>query len=261
MHTRILTTGLLLLALTACTEDKGKEATPAKAPEPAAAKTAEPPAAKLPETAAKPPETAAVKPPEPPAQPTPPPAPEAPLTGWQKAAMEGKDLYATLDTSMGKIVVKLFSKDAPKTVANFVGLASGEKEWKDPATLQMSTKPLYDGTIFHRIISGFMIQGGDPLGQGFGGPGYQFGDEFHPELSFDRPYLLAMANAGPGTNGSQFFITVGPTPHLNRKHTIFGEVADQAGRDVVDKIANVPTGRNDKPVDDVVIESVEVQRS
>jgi peptidyl-prolyl cis-trans isomerase A (cyclophilin A) len=106
-----------------------------------------------------------------------------------------------------------------------------------------------------------MIQGGDPLGQGFGGPGYQFGDEFHPELSFDRPYLLAMANAGPGTNGSQFFITVGRTPHLNRKHTIFGEVADQESRDVVDRIAKVSTGRNDKPVEDVVIESVEVQRS
>ena len=151
-----------------------------------------------------------------------------------------------MSTNHGDITFELFDEDAPKTVENFRTLAR---------------KGFYDGLVFHRIIPGFMIQGGDPLGQGFGGPGYQFGDEFHPELAFDRPYLLAMANAGPGTNGSQFFITVGPTPHLNRKHTIFGEVADQAGRDVVDAIAKVQTGRNDKPVDDVVIESVEVQRS
>ena len=168
---------------------------------------------------------------------------------------------ATLNTNHGPIKVDLYGHHAPKTVKNFVGLATGEIEWTHPATGEKSTDPLYNGVVFHRIIPGFMIQGGDPLGQGFGGPGYQFGDEFHPDLAFDRPYLLAMANAGPGTNGSQFFITVGPTPHLNRKHTIFGEVADQAGRDVVDRIAAVPTARGDRPVEDVVIESVEVQRS
>jgi peptidyl-prolyl cis-trans isomerase A (cyclophilin A) len=128
----------------------------------------------------------------------------------------------------------------------------------DPKTGKPGSGPLYNGVTFHRVISGFMIQGGCPLGTGTGGPGYQFADEFHPELQFDRPYLLAMANAGPGTNGSQFFITVGKTPHLNRKHTIFGEVADQAGRDVVDAIAGTATGRMDKPVDDVVIDSIEI---
>jgi peptidyl-prolyl cis-trans isomerase A (cyclophilin A) len=168
---------------------------------------------------------------------------------------------AVLHTNHGDITVDLFPDHAPKTVANFADLAEGHREWTHPATRQKSTDRLYDGTIFHRIIDGFMIQGGDPLGQGFGGPGYQFGDEFHPDKQFDRPYLLAMANAGPGTNGSQFFITVTKTPHLNRKHTIFGEVADQASRDVVDRIATVRTGRNDKPVDDVVLESVEVVRS
>jgi peptidyl-prolyl cis-trans isomerase A (cyclophilin A) len=146
-------------------------------------------------------------------------------------------------------------------VANFVGLASGTKEYRDSETGRKTTGRFYDGLTFHRVIDGFMIQGGDPEGSGRGGPGYSFADEFHPDLVFNKPYLLAMANAGPGTNGSQFFITVGPTPHLNRKHTIFGEVADQASRDVVDRIAKVPTGRGDKPVDDVVIESVEVQRS
>ena len=170
-------------------------------------------------------------------------------------------VHARFVTSKGTFTVALMPDHAPKTVDNFVGLATGSREWSDPRARERSTSTLYDGTIFHRVIDGFMIQGGDPTGTGTGGPGYEFGDEFHPELQFDRPYLLAMANAGPGTNGSQFFITVGPTPHLNRKHTIFGEVADQAGRDVVDAIAKVPTGRNDKPVDDVVIESVEVQRS
>src|SRR5829696_4807502 len=168
---------------------------------------------------------------------------------------------ATLNTNHGPIKVDLYGHQAPKTVKNFVGLATGEIEWTHPATSEKSNDPLYENVVFHRIIPGFMIQGGDPLGQGIGGPGYQFGDEFHPDLAFDRPYLLAMANAGPGTNGPQFFITVGPTPHLNRKHTIFGEVADQSSRDVVDRIEKVATGRNDKPVEDVVIESVEVQRS
>ena len=165
----------------------------------------------------------------------------------------------TLHTSVGDIRINLFGNHAPKTVRNFVELAEGSREWTDPRTGNRSTDKLYDGTIFHRIISGFMIQGGDPLGQGFGGPGYQFGDEFHPDLAFDRPYLLAMANAGPGTNGSQFFITVTPTPHLNRKHTIFGEVADQASRDVVDAIATTATGRMDRPTQDVVIESISVE--
>jgi peptidyl-prolyl cis-trans isomerase A (cyclophilin A) len=168
---------------------------------------------------------------------------------------------AVLHTNHGDINVDLFPDHAPKTVANFADLAEGRREWTHPATGTKTTDPLYNGTIFHRVIDGFMIQGGDPLGQGFGGPGYQFGDEFHPELAFTKPYLLAMANAGPGTNGSQFFITVANTPHLNRRHTIFGEVADDESRRVVDAIATVRTARGDKPVEDVVIESVEVQRS
>ena len=172
-----------------------------------------------------------------------------------------EDLYATLSTTAGDIRLKLFPNHAPKTVANFADLAEGRREWTHPQTRQKTTDRLYDGTVFHRIIDGFMIQGGDPLGQGIGGPGYQFGDEIHPELAFTKPYLLAMANAGPGTNGSQFFITVAPTTWLTGKHTIFGEVADQPGRDVVDRIAKVPTGRNDRPAEDVVLESVEVQRS
>ena len=171
-----------------------------------------------------------------------------------------EELYATLKTNHGDIVVQLFPNHAPKTVSNFTGLAEGSKEWTNPGTGVKSTDKLYDGTIFHRVIGGFMIQGGDPLGTGTGSPGYQFGDKFHPELQFDRPYLLAMANAGPGTNGSQFFITVGPTPHLNRRHTIFGEVADQAGRGVVDAIATTATGPGDRPVEPVVIEHVVIER-
>jgi len=165
---------------------------------------------------------------------------------------------ATLHTNHGDIVLNLFGDHAPKTVANFVGLASGTKEYTDPKTQKMTTGKFYDGLTFHRVMDGFMIQGGCPLGDGTGSPGYSFADEFHPELIFNKPYLLAMANAGPGTNGSQFFITVGPTPHLNRRHTIFGEVADQSSRDVVDKIAKVRTGRADRPVDPVVINSVDI---
>jgi peptidyl-prolyl cis-trans isomerase A (cyclophilin A) len=170
------------------------------------------------------------------------------------------DLYATLKTNRGDIVVQLFPDHAPETVRNFVDLAEGNKEWTDPTTGSSTSERFYDGLIFHRVIEGFMIQGGDPEGTGRGGPGYQFKDEFHPDLTFGKPYLLAMANAGPGTNGSQFFITVGPTPHLNRMHTIFGEVSDQASRDVVDAIASTATGRGDRPRDDVVIERVEIER-
>jgi peptidyl-prolyl cis-trans isomerase A (cyclophilin A) len=165
---------------------------------------------------------------------------------------------ATLHTNHGDIVLNLFGDQAPKTVDNFVGLASGTKEYTDPETGAKTTGKFYDGLTFHRIMDGFMIQGGCPLGTGTGGPGYKFADEFHPELMFSKPYLLAMANAGPGTNGSQFFITLGPTPHLNRRHTIFGEVADQTSRDVVDEIGHVRTGFNDKPTKPVVIESVDI---
>lgn len=170
-------------------------------------------------------------------------------------------MKATLHTNHGDVVVTLFAHQAPQTVDNFVGLAKGEKEYTDDAG-RTSPTPYFDGLTFHRIIPGFMIQGGDPLGHGSGGPGYSFDDEIHPELRFDKPYLLAMANAGKrfgkGTNGSQFFITTTTTPHLNGKHTIFGEVADQAGRDVVDAISAVSTGANDRPTEPVVIESVEI---
>lgn len=171
-------------------------------------------------------------------------------------------MKAIVHTSMGDIALDLLPDHAPNTVNNFVGLARGEREWTDPRTGQKTSRPLYDGTVFHRVIKDFMIQGGDPLGNGTGGPGYQFNDEIHPELAFNEPYLLAMANAGKGmgkgTNGSQFFITVVPTPWLQGKHTIFGKVADQASKDVVDAIISVPTGANDRPASDVVIESVEI---
>jgi len=172
-------------------------------------------------------------------------------------------MNVTLHTNHGDINVTLFPDHAPKTVQNFVGLATGEKEYKDDAGRTNPT-PFYDGLIFHRIIPGFMIQGGCPLGRGMGGPGYAFDDEISPDKDFTKPYMLAMANAGKrmgkGTNGSQFFITVGPTTWLQGKHTIFGEVADAPSREVVDKIAGVPTGANDKPVQDVVIERVTVNQ-
>ncbi|GAC66750.1 peptidylprolyl isomerase [Gordonia soli] len=165
---------------------------------------------------------------------------------------------ATITTNRGDIIVELFGNHAPKTVANFVGLADGSKDYTKPNASGGNSGPFYDGSVFHRVIEGFMIQGGDPTGTGAGGPGYQFEDEFHPELQFDRPYLFAMANAGPGTNGSQFFVTVGPTPHLNRKHTIFGEVTDAASKQVVDAIATTSTDRRDRPLDEVVIEKIEI---
>ena len=166
--------------------------------------------------------------------------------------------YARFDTTEGTFTIHLFEKEAPKTVANFVGLAEGTKEWRDPATGERRKQPFYDGIIFHRVINGFMIQGGDPLGQGTGGPGYTFADEFHPKLRHDRAGILSMANAGPNTNGSQFFVTLGPTPHLDNRHSVFGEVVE--GLDVVKKIGAVATGRQDRPVKPVVINKLTIER-
>ena len=178
--------------------------------------------------------------------------------------MPAPTAVATLHTNHGDIKLNLFGNHAPVTVDNFVGLATGAKEWTDPTTGQATSRPLYDGVVFHRIIKQFMLQGGDPLGKGIGGPGYQFDDEIHPELNFNEPYVLAMANAGiqggRGTNGSQFFITTVPTQWLQGKHTIFGEVADEESKRVVDAIEGVATDGRDKPLDDVVIQSVDVEQ-
>lgn len=173
-------------------------------------------------------------------------------------AAPAKDKTAVIKTTAGDITVKLFAESAPKTVENFIGLATGKKAWTDPkSNKEMKGKSLYVGTIFHRVIPGFMIQGGDPLGMGYGGPGYKFEDETKPTDSFDKPGILAMANSGPNTNGSQFFITVAPTPFLSGKHTVFGEVTK--GMDVVNKIVNAPTGQNDRPKDPVSIKSISVK--
>jgi peptidyl-prolyl cis-trans isomerase A (cyclophilin A) len=174
------------------------------------------------------------------------------------SAMTLHTAVADIATNRGHIHVNLFGHHAPHTVDNFVGLSNGTKEWSHPETGANSSEPLYNGVVFHRIIPDFMIQGGDPLGTGTGGPGYRFDDEIHGELVFDRPYLLAMANAGPGTNGSQFFITIAATPWLNGKHTIFGEVADDASRAIVDEIGVTPTDGRDRPLDAVVIESITI---
>jgi len=165
-------------------------------------------------------------------------------------------MNAIIETSQGKFVVKLYPEKAPETVANFTGLAEGTKEWTDPATGQKVKKPFYDGLIFHRVIPNFMIQGGCPLGRGTGGPGYQFKDEIVEGLTFNRPGLLAMANAGPGTNGSQFFITTAATPWLNGLHTIFGEVTE--GQDIVTAIGNSPRGPSDQPATPIVIKKVTI---
>ncbi|ATB45624.1 peptidylprolyl isomerase [Corallococcus macrosporus] len=234
MRTQILTTVLLCLTLTACKDSDKKESmggTP-------------PPAAQAP-----------AKPATPPAQPQAAPPAEAASGEWTQKVQAGQDLYATLETNQGAVTVRLFSKDAPKTVANFVGLATGEKAWTDPKTGQrVEGKPLYDGVIFHRVIPGFMIQGGDPTGTGRGDPGYRFEDEFQSGRTFNKPGLLAMANAGPGTNGSQFFITTSTPNYLNNRHTIFGEVV--SGYDVVEKISNVPRDGRDRPQEPVVIQKI-----
>lgn len=175
-----------------------------------------------------------------------------------KVKSGGRAMSAVIETSLGKIVIKLYEKEAPKTVANFVDLAKGTKEWLDPKTGQKVKRPFYDGLIFHRVIPGFMIQGGCPMGNGTGSPGYRFEDEFSPQLQFDRPGLLAMANSGPNTNGSQFFITTVPTPHLSNRHTIFGEVI--LGQDVVVAIGNVPRGAQDRPLTPVILKKIIIQK-
>ncbi len=231
MNTTRLVAAAALLALAACKEER---------PQP-------PP----------PPPPAPVAAPTPAPAPTPTPAPPpAPAPEPAAAPAQSAEQYATLDTSMGTIVIRLFPKDAPKTVANFVGLATGQKEWTNPRTGQRTHAKLYDGTIFHRVIPGFMIQGGDPLGIGVGDPGYSFEDEFQSGRTFDKVGLLAMANAGPNTNGSQFFITTSTPHHLDNHHTIFGEVI--SGYDVVEKISNVPRGPNDRPLEPVVLRHVTI---
>jgi peptidyl-prolyl cis-trans isomerase A (cyclophilin A) len=167
-------------------------------------------------------------------------------------------VYATLKTSMGDIVIQLFDDKAPKTVANFVGLATGTKEWIDPKTGEKVKRPLYSGTIFHRVIPGFMIQGGDPLGNGTGSPGYRFEDEFSPELRHSKGGILSMANAGPNTNGSQFFITLAPTPHLDGRHSVFGVVIK--GQEIVVAIGNVSRDFRDRPIKDVVVKEIVISR-
>ena len=167
-------------------------------------------------------------------------------------------VYAEFVTSEGNFTIRLFDNEAPNTVANFVGLAEGTKEWTDPRTNQKSNAPYYDGIIFHRVIEGFMIQGGDPLGKGYGGPGYKFADEFNPKLRHTKAGILSMANAGPNTNGGQFFITLDKTPHLDNRHTVFGEV--ESGMDVVRKIGTTKTGAQDRPIKDVVIQKVKIRR-
>lgn len=167
-----------------------------------------------------------------------------------------KGTYARIKTNMGDIVCRLFKDKAPKTVENFIGLATGTKEYIHHETKEPTKGKFYDGIIFHRVIPGFMIQTGDPMGVGYGGPGYKFEDEFHPDLKHNKPGILSMANSGPNTNGSQFFITHTPTPHLDNRHSVFGEVVE--GQDVVEAIGNVDRGRNDKPVEDVVMQEVEI---
>jgi peptidyl-prolyl cis-trans isomerase A (cyclophilin A) len=168
-------------------------------------------------------------------------------------------VFADFNTTEGNFTVRLYDEEAPKTVENFVGLAEGTKEWTDPRTRRKVKEPYYNGVIFHRVIDGFMIQGGDPLGQGTGGPGYTFADEFHPRLRHNKAGILSMANAGPNTNGGQFFITLGPTPHLDNRHSVFGEVVE--GMDVVQRIGSTQTGPRDRPVKDIAINSISIRRS
>lgn len=176
----------------------------------------------------------------------------------KKTTKKDKEMIAVFETNKGTFKIKLFADKAPKTVENFVGLAEGTKEFTNPETGKKEKKHFYDGLKFHRVIPNFMIQGGDPLGRGTGGPGYQFADEFHPELRHTKPGILSMANAGPNTNGSQFFVTVAATPWLDGKHTVFGEVTE--GMDVVMAISTARTASQDRPVEDIVIKTLKIER-
>ena len=255
MRTKLLTTGFLLLALSAC-KDKKDESTPpaATASTPEAKSNSVPPPDPREQAAQTPSGSAPATPHG--ASPAPRSKPPAERPGpWQHKALAGQDLYATLQTNLGDIVVKLYSKDAPVTVANFVGLSNGEQTWQDPNTNQVKQgTPLYQNVVFHRVIPGFMIQGGDPLGLGSGSPGYTFEDETQNGRTFHQTGLLAMANRGPATNGSQFFIPVSMPEYLNGRHTIFGEVVK--GYDVVEKIAQAPRNERDRPQQDVVMKQV-----
>ena len=177
---------------------------------------------------------------------------------WIQRSRHLPGTFATFDTSEGSFTARLFDREVPRTVENFVGLAEGKKQWKDPRTNQTVTKPYYDGVVFHRVIDDFMIQGGDPLGEGIGGPGYTFADEFHPDLRHSKPGILSMANRGPDTNGGQFFITLAPTPHLDDRHSVFGEVVE--GLEVVRKIGKAATNERDRPVTPIVIRKVTIER-
>ena len=177
---------------------------------------------------------------------------------YDRSSCVSECVHARFSTTEGDFLVHLHADKVPKTVENFVGLAEGTKEFTDPRDGKKKSEPFYDGIIFHRVIDRFMIQGGDPLGQGTGGPGYKFGDEFDPTLRHDKPGILSMANAGPNTNGSQFFITLGPTPHLDNRHSVFGEVVE--GMDVVQRIGSTKTGARDRPVKDVVINKLTIER-
>lgn len=253
MLNRTLKTGLLLLALTACSKDKDKQAesTPPTGSTPPAAQT--PPATPPPADTQAPTEPKVHA-----SSPAPRTRPPAENPGpWQQKALQGQELFATMDTNQGTIVVRLFSKDAPLTVANFVGLSTGEQTWTDPKTQEVKKNtPLYKNVVFHRVIPDFMVQGGDPLGLGMGSPGYTFEDEFQSGRKFDKVGLLAMANRGPETNGSQFFITTSVPEHLNGRHTIFGEVVK--GYEVVERISKVPTAERNKPLKDVVLKKVTI---
>jgi peptidyl-prolyl cis-trans isomerase A (cyclophilin A) len=183
----------------------------------------------------------------------------APVVAVQKGdTAVASGTFAVFTTSEGNFTVRLFDQEAPKTVENFIGLATGTREWTDPRSNKKVKQPYYDGIIFHRVIDGFMIQGGDPLGQGIGGPGYTFADEFHPKLRHNKAGILSMANRGPNTNGGQFFITLGPTPHLDDRHSVFGEVVE--GMDVIKKIGSTKTDGRDRPVTDIVIKSVKIEK-